>query len=156
MRLDIDTYREILDTLTRNKSRSFLTGFGVFWGVFMLVALIGGGQGMKELLNQNFEGFATNSAMIWAHPTTKAYKGFRKGRRWDMEYKDAQRLKSRIPELEVVSPVLFSNGGTAYFGDRKTTVSINGVQEDYQRVSEPKMRYGRYLSDMDVAQRRKV
>ena len=156
MRLDIDTYREILDTLTRNKSRSFLTGFGVFWGVFMLVALIGGGQGMKELLNQNFEGFATNSAMIWAQPTTKAYKGFRKGRRWNMEYKDVQRLKSRIPELDVVSPVLFSNGGTAYLGDRKTIVSINGVQEDYQRVSEPKMRYGRYLNDMDVAQHRKV
>ena len=156
MRLDIDTYREILDTLTRNKSRSFLTGFGVFWGVFMLVALIGGGQGMKELLNQNFEGFATNSAMIWAQPTTKAYKGFRKGRMWNMEYKDVQRLKSRIPELDVVSPVLFSNGGTAYLGDRKTIVSINGVQEDYRRVSEPKMRYGRYLNDMDVAQHRKV
>jgi putative ABC transport system permease protein len=156
MRLDIDTYREILDTLTRNKSRSFLTGFGVFWGVFMLVALIGGGQGMKELLNQNFEGFATNSAMIWAQPTTKAYKGFRKGRMWNMEYKDVQRLKSRIPELDVVSPVLFSNGGTAYLDDRKTIVSINGVQEDYRRVSEPKMRYGRYLNDMDVAQHRKV
>lgn len=156
MRLDIDTYREILDTLTRNKSRSFLTGFGVFWGVFMLVALIGGGQGMKELLNQNFEGFATNSAMIWAQPTTKAYKGFRKGRMWNMEYKDVQRLKSRIPELDVVSPVLFSNGGTAYLGDRKTIVSINGVQEDYRQVSEPKMRYGRYLNDMDVAQHRKV
>ena len=156
MKFDLDTYREILDTLTRNKSRSFLTGFGVFWGVFMLVALMGGGQGMKEMLNQNFEGFATNSAMVWAQPTTKAYKGFRKGRRWDMEYKDVERLKSRIPELDVVSPVLFSNGGTAYYGDRKTTVGINGVQEDYQRVSEPKMRYGRYLNDMDVAQRRKV
>ena len=156
MRLDVDTYREILDTLTRNKSRSFLTGFGVFWGVFMLVALIGGGQGMKELLNQNFEGFATNSAMVWAQPTTKAYKGFRKGRRWDMEYKDVVRLKSRIPELDVVSPMLFSNGGTAYYGDRKSTVSINGVQSDYQKVSEPKMRYGRYLNEMDVAQRRKV
>ena len=156
MRLDLDTYREILDTLTRNKSRSFLTGFGVFWGVFMLVALIGGGQGIKELLSKNFEGFATNSAMVWAQPTTKAYKGFRKGRMWNMEYKDVARLKGRIPELDVVSPVLFSNGGTAYFGDRKTTVGINGVEADYQRVSEPKMRYGRYLNDMDVAQRRKV
>ena len=151
MRLDLDTYREILDTLTRNKSRSFLTGFGVFWGVFMLVALIGGGQGIKELLSKNFEGFATNSAMVWAQPTTKAYKGFRKGRMWNMEYKDVARLKGRIPELDVVSPVLFSNGGTAYFGDRKTTVGINGVEADYQRVSEPKMRYGRYLNDMDVA-----
>ena len=156
MRLDLDTYREILDTLTRNKSRSFLTGFGVFWGVFMLVALIGGGQGIKELLSKNFEGFATNSAMVWAQPTTKAYKGFRKGRMWNMEYKDVACLKGRIPELDVVSPVLFSNGGTAYFGDRKTTVGINGVEADYQRVSEPKMRYGRYLNDMDVAQRRKV
>ena len=53
MKIDIDTYREILDTLTRNKTRSFLTGFGVFWGVFMLVALIGGGAGLKELLTKN-------------------------------------------------------------------------------------------------------
>ncbi len=156
MRIDIDTYREILDTLTRNKARSFLTGFGVFWGVFMLVALIGGGNGMKEMLNQNFEGFATNSSMIWAQPTTKAYKGFRKGRMWEMNYKDVERLRQRVPELDVISPVLFSNGGTAYFADRKTSVGINGVQPDYQRVNEPKMRYGRFLNDMDLAQRRKV
>lgn len=50
MRLDLDTYKEILDTITRNKSRSLLTGFGVFWGVFMLIALMGGGQGLKEML----------------------------------------------------------------------------------------------------------
>ena len=54
MRIDIDAYREILDTITRNKGRSFLTGFGVFWGIFMLVTLIGGGQGLKEMLNNNF------------------------------------------------------------------------------------------------------
>lgn len=104
MRFDIDRYREILDTLTRNKSRSFLTGFGVFWGVFMLVSLLGGGQGLKELLQKNFEGFATNSAIIWAQPTTKPYAGFRKGRQWSMVYKDVERLKQQVPELEVVSP----------------------------------------------------
>ena len=156
MRIDLDSYREILDTLTRNKSRSFLTGFGVFWGVFMLVALMGGGQGLKELLNKTFEGFATNSAMVWAQPTSKAYHGFRKGRYWSMEYKDVARIKSRVPELDVVSPVLFSNGGTAYYNDRKTSVSINGVLPDYCRVNEPKIKYGRYLNDMDIAQRRKV
>ena len=59
LRIDLDSYREILDTLTRNKSRSLLTGFGVFWGVFMLVALMGGGQGLKEGLEKNFAGFAT-------------------------------------------------------------------------------------------------
>ena len=156
MRLDLDTYREIIDTLTRNKSRSLLTGFGVFWGVFMLVALMGGGKGLKELLNQTFEGFATNSAMIWAQPTAKAYHGFRKGRIWTMDYKDVQRLKSRVPQLDVISPILFSNGGTAYCGDRKTSVGINGVLPDYRRVNEPKLRYGRFLNDMDIEQRRKV
>ena len=156
MRTDLDSYREILDTLTRNKSRSLLTGFGVFWGVFMLVALMGGGNGLKELLNSNFEGFATNSAMVWAQPTTKAYHGFRKGRLWSMDYKDIERIRKRVPELEVVSPVLFSNGGTACYGDRKSSVGIHGVLPGYQRVNEPKLRYGRFLNDMDVDQRRKV
>ena len=69
----LDTYKEILDTITRNKSRSLLTGFGVFWGVFMLIALMGGGQGLKEMLQNNFTGFATNTAIIWAQNTTKPY-----------------------------------------------------------------------------------
>ncbi len=154
--IDLDSYREILDTLTRNKSRSFLTGFGVFWGVFMLVALIGGGQGLKEKLNQNFSGFATNAAMVWAQPTTKAYKGFRKGRIWQIDYKDVERLRQKVPELEVVSPVLFSNGGYAYFGDRKTQIGVNGTAPEYQHINSPQMYYGRYLNDMDLQQRRKV
>ena len=67
MRLDIDTYREIADSLVRNKSRSLLTGFGVFWGIFMLLFLMGGGQGLKQVISSNFEGFATNTAIIPSH-----------------------------------------------------------------------------------------
>ena len=156
MRIDIDSYREILDTLTRNKSRSLLTGFGVFWGVFMLVALIGGGQGLKEMLNNNFQGFATNAAMVWAQPTTKAYKGFRKGRLWQMDQKDVERIRHRVPELDVVTPLLFSNGGTAYYGDRRTTIGVNGALPDYQRVQEPQLYYGRYINDADIRDHRKV
>lgn len=156
MRFDIDRYREILDTLTRNKSRSFLTGFGVFWGVFMLVSLLGGGQGLKELLQKNFEGFATNSAIIWAQPTTKPYAGFRKGRQWSMVYKDVERLKQQVPELEVVSPVLSHWGGSATFSDKKSSCSMKGLLPNYQEVEAPKMYYGRYLNDMDIKQNRKV
>ena len=156
MRIDIDSYREVLDTLTRNKSRSFLTGFGVFWGVFMLVALMGGGQGLKELLQQNFAGFATNSAMVWAQPTSKAYKGFRKGRYWHMDYKDVARIRQSVPELDVVTPVLFSNGGTAYYGDRKATIGVTGAMPDFQRINEPKLYYGRYIDEADIKDHRKV
>ena len=156
MRIDIDTYREIIDTLTRNKSRSFLTGFGVFWGVFMLVALIGGGQGLKEMLESNFEGFATNSAFIWAQPTTKAYKGFRKGRQWTMVYRDVQRMKEQVPELAIVTPMVSRWGNTAIVGDHKSSCNMSGVSPDYAKVMEPQMYYGRYLNDMDIQQRRKV
>ncbi len=156
MRIDIDSYREVLDTLTRNKSRSLLTGFGVFWGVFMLVALMGGGNGLKEMLQNNFAGFATNSAMVWAQPTTKAYKGFRKGRMWQMDYRDVGRIKRAVPELDVVTPVLFSNGGSAYYGDRKATIGVNGAMPDYQRVNEPKLFYGRFIDEADIRDHRKV
>ena len=159
MRIDIDTYREILDTLTRNKSRSFLTGFGVFWGVFMLVALIGGGQGLKEMLEKNFEGFAQNTVIIWAQQTSKAYKGFRKGRWWSMDYKDIHRLNQRVPELDVVAPVLFSPWGksnNAYYGDQKTTPRVQGTSPEYAKVIAPKLYYGRYINEMDMKEGRKV
>ena len=159
MRIDIDTYREIIDTLTRNKSRSFLTGFGVFWGVFMLVALMGGGKGLKEKLDKNFEGFAQNAVIIGAEQTTKPYKGFRKGRWWAMEYKDIDRLKQKVPELNAAAPILFSSwrgGNTAYYGDQKTTPRIQGTVPEIVEIIAPKMYYGRYLNEMDIKEHRKV
>ena len=156
IRIDIDRYREILDTLTRNKSRTFLTGFGVFWGVFMLVSLIGGGQGLKELLNNNFEGFATNSALIFAQPTTKPYAGFRKGRNWSMNYRDVERLRSQVPEIDVVTPMVSHWGITAVHGDKKFSCSMKGLMPEYTHVETPKLRFGRYINDMDIQLRRKV
>ena len=159
MRLDIDSYREILDTLTRNKARSFLTGFGVFWGVFMLVALMGGGAGLKEMLEKNFDGFAQNTVMIWSQQTTKPYKGFRKGRWWSMDYKDVTRLKQRVPELDVVAPILFAPWGrsnTAYYGDQKTTPRIQGTVPELAQVIAPRMYYGRFINEMDIREHRKV
>ena len=87
MRIDLDRWEEIFITITRNKTRSLLTAFGVFWGIFMLVALMGGGQGLQDMMSANFKGFATNSVFFGSNKTSEAYKGFRKGRYWDMEFK---------------------------------------------------------------------
>ena len=153
---DIDRHREILDTITRNKSRSLLTGFGVFWGIFMLVALLGGGNGLRELLARNFDGFATNSAMIWAQSTTKPYNGLRKGRWWSMNYNDVVRLKQQVPELDEVQPLISEWGRIATVGDKKSTATVKGLLAGYQNVEQPRMFYGRYLNDMDISQNRKV
>ncbi len=71
--LDLDQWDEILQTVTRNKSRSFLTAFGVFWGIFMLVFLMGGGEGLKRLMAKGFAGLAQNSCFMTSNPTSKAY-----------------------------------------------------------------------------------
>ena len=156
IKFDIDRLREILDVLSRNKSRTFLTGFGVFWGVFMLVGLVGGGDGLKEMLSNNLAGFATNSAVVWAQPTTKPYHGFRKGRQWTLNYGDVKRLKSHVPELDVVTPTISRWGANATHDDHSASGIVKGILPDMQRVSEPKMFYGRYINEMDVRQGRKV
>lgn len=156
MRFDLDTYKEILDTITRNKSRSLLTGFGVFWGVFMLIVLMGGGQGLKELLQANFSGFATNTAVIWAQNTTKPYKGFNKGRSWQMEEKDLERLRQRMPELDVITPLLFGGEKMLSLPTRVSVAAHRASILIMQKSLFQRCFYGRYINDMDVRQQRKV
>ena len=151
-----DRFAEIADTITRNKSRSLLTGFGIFWGVFMLLVMNGGGQGLKEMLSANFEGFATNAGIMATEKTSKPYKGFRKGRVWSFTMKDIARLRAMVPELDVVTPMIGSWNDTFFRGDRKFSGFCQGVEADYCRIQEPKIRYGRFLNEMDVRHERHV
>lgn len=140
----------------RNKSRSLLTGFGVFWGVFMLVVLIGGGRGLRELLQKNFAGYATNSAMVWSQPTSKAYHGLPKGRRWSMDYRDVERIAEQVPQLDKVAPLLFAGAKTSVKGERTSECNVMGVTPDYTGILAPVIRYGRYINQLDIEQGRKV
>lgn len=76
---DIENWREIGATLAQNKTRTFMTGFGIFWGTAILALLIGGSEGLKHFMSRNFEGFATNVAIVFPGRTTKNYAGFNKG-----------------------------------------------------------------------------
>ncbi len=156
MRFDTDTFKEITESLTRNKSRSLLTGFGVFWGIFMLLFLAGGGQGLKQMLSGNFEGFATNTTILVPSKTSKPWLGFRQGRWWGFTYNDIPRLSSMVPELDVVTPVVSQWGQTIVKDINSADASVKGVYSDYARVEIPKLKYGRYINDSDIAQERKV
>ena len=154
---DTDTFREILDSILRNKSRSILTGFGVFWGIFMLMLLTGGSQGLKDLLNKNFEGFAQNTCIAFSNTTSKPFKGFKKGRTWEMTYSDVDRLRNLMPELETVTPTV-GLWGKSVTRDENTCSEavVRGARADYVNIETPQMMYGRYLNEADVAQERKV
>lgn len=156
MRFDIDSYREIADSLVRNRSRSLLTGFGVFWGIFMLLFLMGGGQGLKQIISANFTGFATNTSVMIADRTTKPWGGYKQGRRWNMTYTDVARLKIMMPELETVTPLVSNWGQEAVNGTNTVSANVKGVYADYSNIEEPRIKYGRYLNESDILHERKV
>ena len=155
IRDSIDTCEEILITITRNKTRSLLTAFGVFWGIFMLVALIGGGQGMQEELKSQFEGFATNSGFIAAQKTSEAYKGFRKGRWWDLEMEDVDRVRN-VDGVALATPSIALWGQVAVYGDNKYDCSVKGLYPEYEQIEHQEMTYGRFINDVDIKESRKV
>lgn len=156
MRWDFDFYREIGDSLLRNKRRSLLTGFGIFWGLFMLLFLVGGGQGVKSILEKVFDGFASNSMTIYADKTSKPYQGFQEGRDVSLTLRDVDRLKTMVPEFEVVTPVISMWGLTAMHDSRTTECHLSGLRADYVKLQAPNMKYGRYINEEDVHYERKV
>ncbi|MCD8236328.1 MAG: ABC transporter permease [Prevotellaceae bacterium] len=156
MRFDSDQWEEIFDSLSRNKTRSFLTAFGIFWGIFMLVLLIGGGKGLESTLAQNFAGFATNSGFIAANTTSEPYKGFKKGRWWNLEISDVDRIRAIVPEVEVITPSVSNWNAKAKHHTKAMSVSVKGVYPEYSVIDNPKISSGRDLNNMDIAAKRKV
>lgn len=153
---DIENWKEIGATLARNKTRTFLTAFGIFWGVFMLACLMGGARGAEDLLRRNFEGFATNSAILFPGRTTIPYKGHAKGRRWQADQTDIDRLRELLPEIQTVtsqsaeSNISFQNGRYSFSGQ------VWGVEKEFTDVMLPNIENGRFINDADVRFQRKV
>lgn len=153
---DIENWKEIGATLARNKTRTFLTAFGIFWGVFMLACLMGGARGAEDLLRRNFDGFATNSAILFPGHTTIPYKGHAKGRRWQADMTDIKRLRLMLPELQTVTSqssegnISFRNGRHSFSGQ------VWGVEDKFTDVMLPHIESGRFINDADVSRQRKV
>lgn len=153
---DLDTWEEILLTITRNKTRSFLTAFGIFWGIFMLVALMGGQKGLQDLMKQQFQGFATNSGFIGVTKTSKPYKGFQQGRTWSLDNKDVDRVQQMIPEIDIVTSNLTQWGVRVTFQEKMISGTLKGLYPIYSQIEEPQITMGRYINEIDIREYRKV
>ena len=153
---DIENWKEIWATLMRNKTRTFLTGFGIFWGVAMLALLTGGSRGGEDMLRRNFAGFATNTAGMVPSNTTMPYKGYQKGRSWQMDLSDVDAITNAFPELEAVVPTLQRWGQSVKRGKYSYSGQIAGVTEEYTKILQPKLYEGRFINEADVQNERKV
>ncbi|MDR1624418.1 MAG: ABC transporter permease [Tannerellaceae bacterium] len=155
---DLDRWVEIWVTITRNKTRSLLTCFGVFWGILMLVILLGSGTGMKNGIMGNFKGFATNSLFIYTDRTSEAYKGFNKGRTWNMRNRDVEGIIQHVTAVEDISPIIFGGRGdkNIVYGQLTGSYNVKGMLPGYFNIDTQELLYGRLLNDIDIREKRKV
>lgn len=155
---DLDNWQEIWVTITRNKLRSFLTGFGVFWGILMLIILIGVGNSVQGGILNQFEGFASNSCFFWTGRTSEAYEGYRKGRWWSMNVRDVELIRQKAKSVEYISPMLFISSGTknAVRGQKSGTYDVRGIYPEHFNIEGQHVLAGRLFNDLDEANSRKV
>ena len=155
---DLDKWQEIWSTITANPIRSIMTGFGVFWGIFMLVILIGIGNAFEGGIMKNVDGFASNSCFFFTNVTSEPYKGFRKGRWWNMNNKDVVLIKERATALEYVSPMLFgeSSSKNVVNGRKSTDAQVVGVYPDFFKIQTQTVLRGRLFNDLDIKNSSKV
>ena len=155
---DIDRWVEIWVTITRNKTRSLLTGFGVFWGILMLVILLGSGNGFKNGVLKNVDGFSTNSAFFFSERTGEPYKGYKKGRYWQMRNRDLETIRQRVKGVRYLSPMIMQWGGqnNVVRGQKAGTYNVRGVYSEYFNIETQHILAGRLLNEIDMIEKRKV
>ncbi len=157
---DLDRWYEIYTLLNKHKLRTFLTAFGVFWGIFMLILLLGAGMSLKHGAMSNFVG-DTNSVYIWSgRPTQHAYKGFSKGRRVGLNIDDRDYLRQHLPEAEIIiegnSLGGWRNAQYITRGKRSGSYETRGTHGELAIMNNYQILHGRFLNKLDYKDRRKV
>lgn len=157
---DKDRWTEVYMALKSNKLRTFLTAFGVFWGIFMLIIMLGSGKGLENGVYYGMGDFATNSVFIWTQPTSKPYKGFKQGRRYNFTNEDTKAIIDNVPEIKLIAPRIEARGGNANNNvirkDKTGAFSILGDVPDVNKIDPLNMVSGRFLNEIDLQKNRKV
>jgi putative ABC transport system permease protein len=157
---DRDKWQEVFHVLEKNKLRTFLTAFGVFWGIFMLIVLLGSGNGLRNGVTGDFGDHATNSMFMWTQTTSMPYAGFQRGRNFNFHNEDVAYIKSNIPEVEILSPRAQMGGhrgsNNVVRGLKTAAFNVYGDYPEYNLIEPVKIVKGRFLNQRDLDEKRKV
>ena len=152
-----ELWQEIWQTIKRNKWRSFMTAFGVFWGLLMLILLVGFGHGIFNGIVGQLNVVPSNSIFFGSERTSIPYKGFGKNRSFDMENMDVEILQSNLGDrVRFITPIIFAGSRTCTVDEYKYDGQVIGTRPCYMDVMPQQLLYGRYLNDIDIAEHRKV
>ena len=153
---DLDRWEEIWQTISRNRKRSIMTAFGVFWGIFMLTIMLGAGLGLKNALFSQLGDMSVNSCFFCGGRTSIPYKGLPSGRYWQFENEDLAAIKKQVPNVRSVGSVIWGSEYKFSRNNKKGDYSLVGYNPDFQQISPQPIRFGRFFNEIDMEQQRKV
>ena len=154
--MNFGIFDEIGNSLKQNKFRVALTGFSIAWGIFMLIILLASGNGLKNGVNENFEGQNINKIYIWSWRTSLPYKGYAVNRRIILDNTDSMLLANSFPEIDKV--IVTYDAGYKKFnaGKRYKDAEIEAVTSDYFTMENITLKNGRNFNYLDFKENRKV
>lgn len=151
-----DILNEIWSTAKRNKLRTALTGFAVAWGIFMLIFLLGAGNGLINATSKNSNRFLDNSMMVGGGVTSKAYDGLKEGRRITLDDDDISITERWFLEnIDDVGAEITQGGVVITYGENYVSSSLNGVYPNEAEINKIEMLHGRFVNQVDNSQMRK-
>ena len=152
---DIDTWQEVYDSMSKNKLRTVITMVGVWWGILLLIGLLGAARGMENSFNKLFGDFATNSVFVWGQSTSKPFKGFQEGKGVRLSLSDAKKVEENVEGIEFVVPRNQSSG-LVVRNFQSGNFSIAGDYPLLDQVQKKKMMHGRFINQNDIDDNKKV
>lgn len=154
---DYDKWNEIYYSLKKNKLRTFLTGFSVAWGIFMLIILLGMGQGLQNGVEGQFSSDAVNSVWLGGGTTSMAHNGLKEGRRVRFKNSDYEFIKNKFTEVENVSARLnvWGSNSIVYDGEH-ATFDLKAIHPKHQFVENINVTSGRFINEKDISDYRKT
>ncbi|MBR6433809.1 MAG: ABC transporter permease [Bacteroides sp.] len=152
----IDLWQEIYGTIKRNKLRTTLTGFAVAWGIFILILLLGAGNGVMNAQNEQMASLAMNSIKVGAGWTSKPYDGLSQGRRIQLNNGDLTITRSMRKHVENAGAVIYQNSMNISYGNEYINERLMGVHPNYLEIERPTVVEGRFINQLDIKEKRKV
>lgn len=151
---DIDKWQEILATIRKNKMRTFLTGFSVAWGIFMLMILLGSGNGLSNGVSQNFMRDAVNAMWLWSGRTSIPYHGMKEGRQIQFTNADYDIIKD-LEGIEYTSGRYYIGGNRFSYKNEYGDYTSITCHPDLKEVESLQIVEGRFINPVDIKQARK-
>lgn len=152
----IDLWQEIYGTIRRNKLRTLLTGLSVAWGIFILIVLLGAGNGLMNAQNEQMAALAMNSIQIGSGWTSKPYDGLKQGRRIQLNNGDLSISQQMRNHVETAGAVIYQNDINISYEKEYINETLKGVHPNYLEINRPKIIKGRFINELDIQEHRKV